>query len=87
MSEDVSNSLTKEFRGGIFGIDYVVDDDGTPWIIECNSSNTSLSLGKNTLSQEKKMVDKLYSTDPIDINFNVPQLIYKSCINFIENLI
>ena len=87
MSEDVSNSLTKEFRGGIFGIDYVVDDDGTPWIIECNSSNTSLSLGKNTLSQEKKMVDKLYSTDPIDINFNVPQLISKSCINFIENLI
>ena len=87
MSEDVSNSLTKEFRGGIFGIDYVVDDDGTPWIIECNSSNTSLSLGKNTLSQEKKMVDKLYSTDPIDFYFNVPQLISKSCINFIENLI
>jgi hypothetical protein len=87
MSEEVSKVLTKEFRGGIFGIDYVVDDDGTPWIVECNSSNTSLSLGKNRLSQEQKMVDKLYSTDPIDINFNVPQLISKSCINFIENLI
>ena len=87
MSEDVSNSLTKEFRGGIFGIDYVVDDDGTPWIIECNSSNTSLSLGKNTLSQEKKMVDKLYSTfNPIDVNSNTHQLISKSCVNFIENL-
>ena len=87
MSEEVSKALTKEFRGSIFGIDYVVDDDGTPWIIECNSSNTSLSLGKNRLPQEQKMVDKLYSTDPIDINFkNVPQLISKSCINFIENL-
>ena len=65
----------------------MVDDDGTPWIIECNSSNTSLSLGKNTLSQEKKMVDKYSSTIPIDINFNAPQLISKSCVNFIENLI
>ena len=87
MSEEVSKALTKEFRGSIFGIDYVVDDDGMPWIVECNSSNTSLSLGKNRLPQEQKMVDKLYSTDPIDINFNVPQLISKSCINFIENLI
>jgi hypothetical protein len=87
MSEEVSKVLTKEFRGGIFGIDYVVDDDGTPWIVECNSSNTSLSLGKNNLSQEQKLVDKLYSTNSIDINFNVPQLISKSCINFIENLI
>tara|TARA_B100000287_G_scaffold309079_1_gene292264 strand:+ start:1889 stop:2863 length:975 start_codon:yes stop_codon:yes gene_type:complete len=86
MSEEVSKALTKEFRGSIFGIDYVVDDDGVPWIVECNSSNTSLSLGKNRLSQEQKMVDKLYSTNPIDINFNVPQLISKSCINFIENL-
>lgn len=87
MSEEVSKVLTKEFRGGIFGIDYVVDDDGTPWIVECNPSNTSLSLGKNKLPQEKKLVDKYSSTIPIDINFNAPQLISKSCVNFIENLI
>jgi hypothetical protein len=90
MSEEVSKVLTKEFRNSIFGIDYVVDDDGTPWIIECNSSNASLRSGKSVGFPKRVQAafDKLdLDYKPVDSILNTPKLISKSCVNFIENLI
>lgn len=85
----MSKELTMYFRCGIVGIDFVIDDFNIPWIVEVNMSNTSLRSGKGA-GHDKSIQSVFEKLDldykPVDSILNIPKLISKSCVNFIENL-
>jgi|LWDU01.1.fsa_nt_gi hypothetical protein len=89
ISKNVSKELTMYFRCGIVGIDFVIDDFNIPWIVEVNMSNTSLRSGKGA-GHDKSIQSVFEKLDldykPVDSILNIPKLISKSCVNFIENL-